>query len=128
MGLLRRFALLVVPLSVLLTGCATGQPLEDPYEITSGNRPPRIELVVRNMNFLDARLYALRQSGRRLIGEVGGKQDAQFELEWPISEPLRIEIDMVAGPRCVTESLQVDRGDILELLIESVFSNTRGCR
>ncbi len=59
---------------------------------------------------------------------VGGKEDAEFTLDWPITTPLRIEIDLLAGERCVTEELRADPGDIFELQIASVFHETRGCR
>jgi hypothetical protein len=39
-----------------------------------------------------------------------------------------IEIDMLAGPKCFTEELPVDPGDVLELQIASVFSSTAACR
>ena len=112
-----------------LVACAgTTGVAEDPYAFTSTNRPPKIRLIVQNLNFSDARLFALQPSGRVPIGQVGGKQDAEFELDWPMSAYLSIEIDMIAGPRCVTQEMQVDPGDILDLQIASVFSQTRGCR
>ncbi|MGB1656695.1 MAG: hypothetical protein ACPHQP_03005 [Longimicrobiales bacterium] len=100
----------------------------DPYGFSSTDRPPRIRLVIRNMNFNDVRLFALTPSGRTSIGHVGGKQDAEFVLDWPISAYMSIEIDMVAGPKCTTQEMQVDPGDILELQVAVVFDQTSGCR
>ena len=80
------------------------------------------------MNFNDVRLFALTPTGRRSVGQVGGKQDAEFELDWPISAYMSIQIDMVAGPTCTTQEMQVDPGDILELQVAVVFDQTVGCR
>ena len=101
---------------------------DDPYALTSTNRPPRIRLVVRNMNFNDVRLFAMAPTGRTSIGQVGGKQDAEFELDWPVSAYMSIEINMVAGPKCETQEMQVDPGDVLELQIAVIFEQTAGCR
>jgi len=117
-------------LAAMLSACATAGAgvADDPYAFTSTNRPPRIQLVVRNMNFNDVRLFALAPNGRTPIGQVGGKQDAEFEMDWPLSAYMSIEINMVAGPKCETQEMQVDPGDILELQIAVVFTQTAGCR
>ena len=117
-------------LCTVLSACATAGAgvTDDPYAFTSTNRPPLIRLVVRNMNFNDVRLFALTPSGRTPIGQVGGKQDADFELDWPMSAHMSIEINMIAGPKCETQEMQVDPGDILELQIAVVFTQTAGCR
>ena len=46
-----------------------------------------------------------------------GKGDETFRLTWSFPQPLSIEIDLLAGGRCVTPELQVDPGDIIELQI-----------
>jgi len=98
------------------------------HAFTSPDRPQQVRLLVQNMNFNDARLFALATNGRMPIGQVNGKQDRAFELDWPLSSSMRIEIDMVAGPKCTTSEMQVDPGDILELQIASMFNQTQGCR
>ncbi len=119
-----------VLLCVVLGACVSAGAgvSDDPYAFSSTDRPPRVRLVVRNLNFNDVRLFALTRTGRTSIGQVGGKQDAEFELDWPISSYMSIEIDMVAGPECTTQEMQVDPGDILELQVASVFHQTSGCR
>ena len=114
--------------TLALAACASAGPRlsDDPWSSTE--RPPQVRLIVQNRNFSDARLYAIRRSARESLGILGGKQDAEFMLDWPSPEPLRIEINMLAGPRCVTEEMQVDPGDILELQIAVVFTDTSGCR
>ncbi|MCH1571319.1 MAG: hypothetical protein L7S64_08240 [Longimicrobiales bacterium] len=130
MRTLYRSAPLVLLLCAGLSACATGSAdiAEDPYAFTSTNRPPRVRIVVRNMNFNDVRLFALSPSGRTSIGHVGGKQESEFEIDWRMSAFMSIEINMVAGPKCQTQEMQVDPGDILELQIAVVFQQTAGCR
>lgn len=130
MRTLYRSAPLALLLGAGLSGCATGSPdvAEDPYAFTSTSRPPQVRIVVRNMNFNDVRLFALSPSGRTSIGHVGGKQEEEFEMDWRMSAFMSIEINMVAGPKCQTQEMQVDPGDILELQIAAVFQQTAGCR
>lgn len=123
---LRRGA--IVLLAFVLAGCGSAPPpnLPQPFSGNSG-RATSVRLIVQNRNFSDARLYALRSGRRTALGVVGGLQDAEFTLDWVLPEPLRIEIDMLAGPRCSTEEMQVDPGDILELQIDAVFSRSSAC-
>ena len=126
---MRRPLLLLVPSVLALSAaCASAGPRLSDDAWSSTERPPQVRLIVQNRNFSDARLYAVRRSARESLGVLGGKEDAEFMLDWPSPEPLRIEINMLAGPRCVTEEMQVDPGDILELQIAVVFTDTSGCR
>ena len=83
--------------------------------------------MVQNRNFADARLYTYRRGTRSLLGTVTGKTDRNFVLDWNQTDPMYMEINLVAGPRCFTEEMQVDPGDVLELQIAIDFSTTRGC-
>lgn len=114
---------------ILVAGCASassGNPAMEPF--TTAGEPSRITIIVQNRNFSEARLYALRRGARESLGIVGGKADAQFHLEWTVSAPFQIEIDMLAGPRCVTEELRADPGDVFELQIETRFRDSPACR
>ncbi len=86
-----------------------------------------IRIHVQNDNFMDARLYAVGLSSRQHLGIVTGKQQAVLEIPWDFSEPLRIEIDLLAGPKCTTRTINADPGDILDLRIESVLSRSAAC-
>ena len=55
------------------------------------------------------------------------KQQAVLEIPWDFSKPLRIEIDLLAGPKCTTDTIEADPGDILDLRIESVLSRSAAC-
>lgn len=104
-------------------GAAVGS---DPFgSATDG--PQVVNLHVTNLNFNEARLWAISMEGRQRIGVIGGKADAVYRLPWNFSQPLRIEIDLLAGSRCTTEPLNVDPGDELRLQIEMDLSRQAGC-
>jgi hypothetical protein len=119
----------IFALALAIGGCASsGDPAGgDPFG-GEGARPTTVRLIVQNLNFSDARLYQIRRTGRRSLGIVGGKQTQEFTLEWTIPESLQIEISLLAGPRCLTREMEVDPGDVLELQIAAVFTQTSACR
>jgi hypothetical protein len=111
-----------------LTACAGGRTatIADPFENASEG-PRVINLHVTNLNFNEARLWAISMEGRQRIGVIGGKADAVYRLPWNFSQPLRIEIDLLAGPRCTTEAIPVDPGDELRLQIEMDLARQARC-
>lgn len=114
-------------LALALAGCGSARSSADgPFSST--DRPNSVRIEVLNLNFQEARLYALRDNERLSLGTVGGKQERTFTLPWNLHQDLRIEINLLAGPTCTTESLPVQPGDILELQISSVFSQSSFCR
>lgn len=120
--------ILLVTAALLGAGCSSGATARpSPFSEAAGERE-LIQIDVLNNNFSDATLWAVVEDSRRIrLGSVTGKTDASFRIPWRFSETLRIEIDMVAGPRCVTRPIVTDPGDILQLEIDSVFTNTRDC-
>ncbi len=86
-----------------------------------------IRIHVQNDNFADARLYAVGRGIRHSLGVVIGKQVRVVDIPWTFSEPLRIEIDLLAGPKCTTRIINADPGDELELRIQSVFTSSSTC-
>lgn len=124
-------SILSLGLVVAVSACAgfTPDPEQssaDPF--TESGTPTTITLLVDNRNFSDARLYVLRRGATSTLGVVGGKSQMDFELDWEISDPIQIRIDLLAGPTCTTEELRADPGDVLELQIEQNFMHTPGCR
>lgn len=109
--------------------CATASKAvnEDPF--TSAARGEQIiRIEVLNSNFSDATLWAIVQDSRRIrLGRVTGKSDSVFTLPWKFSYPLRLDIDLLAGPRCVTRAIETDPGDVLQLEIRSTFQETPYC-
>ena len=114
-GVLPRWVLLAL-LAAFISGCASGTGGESPF---SREGETRVRLNVTNLNWADARLYAHRSSQRIPLGSVPGKGEKSFTLDWPMSYPLRIEFDLLAGGRCTTRELSVDPGDVIDLQIPS---------
>jgi len=104
-------------LAVLVAGCASASGGESPFT----EREMQIRLHVLNLNWADARLYAHRSSQRVPLGTVAGKGEETFTLDWPMSFPLRVEFDLLAGGRCITRELSVDPGDMIDLQIPSAI-------
>ena len=88
----------------------------------------QIEIRIINNNFSDARMYAVHPRGREYIGMLTGKTEANYTLDWDISQTLSIEISLLAGGTCTTEELIVDPGEALFLSIDSTLATMRNCR
>ena len=120
------FGSIVLATTVLAGACAHGGA-PSPFDAASaGSRSIQIE--VRNFNWADATLYALRGAERIRIGVVTGKTDQTFELAWPMTRPLQIEINLLAGGRCVTRPLTVDPGDRVSLQIQVDLRSDPDCQ
>lgn len=125
-----RTGLIAAFFAVALTGCgagAAGPTPGDPFSAASDG-PRTVTIHVRNLNFSQATLWAVSRGGRQRLGVVGGKEDAVYRIPWTFPQPMEIEINLLAGPRCTTEALEVDPGDILEVQIEIDLSRQPGCR
>ncbi|MEJ2538671.1 MAG: hypothetical protein P8188_01600, partial [Gemmatimonadota bacterium] len=92
-----------------------------------GEARQSIEIEVRNMNFNQATLWAVRFGERIRLGIVEGKQDETFRIEWRTSAPMQIEIRLLGGDRCVTRSMTVDPGDALYLEVASDLATDPEC-
>ncbi len=125
-GTARTVTMALAALWVAGMGACASAAGGDPFSESAAEQ--QIQIKVINLNFQDATIWALIGGGRRQrLGMVSGKREAEFTIPWRFSEPLRLEFDLVAGPRCVTEDLTVDPGDLLELQIATDFYSTPGC-
>lgn len=115
-------------LAMLMVGCGSSGSSQEGDPFAGRAQDATVRIIVQNLNFADARLYTIVRGARRQLGIVGGKQDAEFTLPWTIPEPLQVEINLLAGPQCYTRELMVDPGDIIELQISAVFSQSSACR
>lgn len=123
----RRAVLGTALFALMVGGCAAGGQASEMEPFTQA-RPSTIRIIVQNRNFSDVRLYTHRRGARKMLGSVTGKLDREFTIDWDMTDPLSVEIDMIAGPKCMTREMQVDPGDILELQIAPVFNNSSFCR
>ncbi len=107
-----------------LTSCATSAGGRE--EAWRGDGEIRIDIL--NHNFADATIWVfVRDAHRERLGTVTGKTDETYVLDWDFTQPLSLEIKLLAGPRCLTRSIDVDPGDILQLEIQAVFRETHWC-
>jgi len=114
-------------LALILCACGTrtSYPGQDPF---SGDVPSQqIRVNVRNNNFYDASLMAISDTGRRRLGTVGGNQSAVFSMPLSFVSGLRIEIDLLAGPTCVTDFITVSPGSIVDLEIAPDLDTMPNC-
>jgi hypothetical protein len=127
--LVRRCAGRTLVLALLLgaQACAVpGSTAKNPFDGARGMQ--QIQIEVLNLNWNDATLHALRGGERHRLGVVHGKGEALYRMDWPMSLPLRIEIDLLASGSCVTRELLVDPGDRVQLQIEPDLSMDPDCR
>ncbi len=113
-------ALLAAP--AVLAGCAT--MTSNPFD---RGAPGSIRIEVQNLNFMDATLHAVSTGGRRRLGIVTGKGSADYTMEWHTTQPLQIEVDLLASDHCITQQLSVDPGDVIMLQIQQEMANSSVC-
>ncbi len=118
--------LLLLAGAALFSACSTTPPPASGFG--GGREDPFIHLSVTNLNFMDATLWAVTPGDRRKLGVVVGKREAVYDLSLEYFTDLQIEIDILSGPRCLTESLPVNPGDHLELIIDVELVNSPLCR
>jgi hypothetical protein len=120
-----RMAVAVAP-ALLLAGCSL-LPFGQSAPVFGATGGP-VTIHVKNNNYNDASLWLLTRDRRVRLGSVPGTREVSFST--PVTVPADswlIEIDMVGGEWCQTEPLDVDPGDVLDLLIASDLSNMPGC-
>lgn len=110
---LARFLPMLALAATLGSGaCATGR--SNPFAGTSSRK---ITIEVLNLYWNQATLHALRGSERFRLGIVQGKNSARYTMDWPMSQSFRLEIDLLAGRKCVTHEILLEPGDELHLQI-----------
>ena len=96
-------------------------PGSDPFS-GGGAAAAQIRIHIRNLNFYDATITALGDTGRRRLGTVSGNQSATFTMPWTFTGSLRLEVDLLAGGTCTTDAITVNPGDDVDLQIQSTTS------
>ena len=116
--------ILVCLLPGAVAGCGGSGSVRSPFE----GDVDFVRIDVVNSNFVDATLRAIIGGAPRRLGRVTGHSSATFSLDWPNSRPLRIEIDLFVGGSCITRTLNVEPGDVVELQIDPNLQSGAGCR
>jgi len=124
-----RLALAVVLSSALIASAAcvaSGRAIGgDPFQGGSaGSRrsndgPSEIRIQVRNSNFNEATIYAIRLGSRRRLGRVQGVSDGEFTMRLMNSDQIQFEVDLLASEGCLTRRVFVEPGQTLRLIIDS---------
>jgi hypothetical protein len=78
-----------------------------------------IRIQIRNSNFNEATVYAVRVGNRRRLGRVQGATDQQFRMPWPYSAQLHFEVDLLASRGCTTQAVILEPGQRVMLVIDS---------
>jgi hypothetical protein len=121
-AVMRRALPLVAALG--FAGCASGGSNGGPF--AGRGEPARIEVI--NNNFNDATVWAVFRVERVRLGTVTGKTTSRFQLSPErLFEPVYMEIDLVGGLHCVTDTLMLDEGDVLQLEIAVDASSRPEC-
>ena len=105
----------VLALAVVLlaaSGCsALGNPAPNPFDGSRAQeQEDRLRIQVQNNNFNDVTVYAISLGQRIRLGNVTGKTDQNFRLDWNFANPISFEIDVVGGRGCGTSPVPVEPG------------------
>ena len=117
-----RVAVLCILLAGASSGCASARsaPLDGPGDAA-------IRVQVENRAFENATVHAIWRGRRLRLGTVIGLTTAEYKVDLESSALLRFEIDLLAGPKCATEQMWVDPGDIIVVEITPQYLNSASC-
>ena len=94
-----------------------------PTENTVAERRPPVELIVQNNNWLDAHLYLVRGGiVRTSLGLMTALGTREFELpSWATlpGNDVQILVHLIGGVSYLTPAVNVDRGDVVELVVQN---------
>jgi len=78
---------------------------------------------INNLAFSDVTVWGVTNGSRRRLGNITAKGETDFTLPLGYPSELYLEIDLLAGPRCVTETMLVQPGDHVELTVRGDTAN-----
>lgn len=107
-------ALVLLP---LLQGCGTARSTSSPFD--SGG-PGRVTLEVQNDNWQQVSLRVDTRAGQIYLGRVEGETRETFVFSLDVAQEIAIQVDVLAGGRCLTRRITVDPGDVLDLQIREI--------
>lgn len=124
-----RRVMMAIGVLVLFSGCSTGGRVRSPFD---GRGPTRnglesIEIEVQSLNFNDVTVWAIRQGNRIRLGQVTGKTDHVFRIDWNLAIPISFVIDVIGGRSCTTGRISVDRNTRVWISVPANVGN-QPCR
>lgn len=135
---MNRTAALILAMTVAAAaaGCVTsrtGNPFEGggaPRDDTSDSQVFRVRAM--NPSFMDVTIYAVNafSRGQRVrVGRLGTSREEIFDFRMPTAtRDVRFELEYFTGPVCVTGSIVLVPGDVVELILPAEPRNEPGCR
>ena len=100
----RMFAIVAIGVMLVLGGCAAGAPAA--WQARAASRD--VTLLLRNDNWLNVTIYALRGGARFRVGTVNGMSRERFRLARDLYGPsghLRLLVDPAASDETFTTEL-----------------------
>ena len=117
-----RMAVLWMVLAGATFGCAGSR--ESPF---TNREDSTVRVQIDNRGFEDATVHAI-WAGRRLrLGTVTATMSANYTLPVGSSVLLHFEIDLLAGPECITDQIWADPGDIIVLEVDRRYFRGGNC-
>ncbi len=117
----RRAVGLVVVALIVAVGACSKRTAPSPFD---GESIGELRVVVDNQNFNDLRIYAVTTRGPQSLGQVGGRSQSDFRLEWRQLDEIRFRLEFLAGGQHNTMRINVSPGDIIEISIPQNPNNT----
>lgn len=110
-----------LPLLLALAACVPSVTAEDPFGGVENQNASldQISFTASNYYAEDVVLYAVSANGSHRLGEVAPNEHHMFSMPWKDQTELRVQVEVVAGPRYLTNSLSVYPGHQLEIVIPS---------
>jgi len=113
---------------VVMSGCIGGLGRSpDPFGSRAEQGREQLRVEVQNLNFNDATVFAVRQGQRIRLGQVTGKNDGKFTVEWNLALPVEFRIDIVGGQSCSVGGIPADPGSTIWIQVPADVGLTR-CR
>ena len=124
-------ALFGVSALLVLTAClGRGGTPNDPFNGRRAEGPGRLQVEVQNLNFNDLTVFAIRQGQQIRLGDVTGKSNREFAIDWDFAVPVQFRIDIVGGRSCRIREINADPGSSILLHVPANvgLSECRGAR
>lgn len=106
---------------------ALGNSVPNPFDGGAQAGEDRLRIQVQNMNFNDVTVYAVSAGQRIRLGNVTGKTDESFQIDWNFANPIAFQVDVIGGRGCNTSAIAVDPGARVWVQIPSEMGIS-GCR
>jgi len=85
-----------------------------------------------NPSFYDVTIFvvnAYSRGARVRVGRLGSSEERAFDFRMSTAtREVRFELEYFSGPVCLTDSIILTKGDVVQLILPGEPRNERGCR